>query len=55
MDNEDLLEIVFEIYLGVEIKGECDIIYGVWEEVVDFKNIYRDYRENLEDMKNKFV
>lgn len=56
LDNEDLLQIVLEIYLGmIEIKDECDMIEGVWEEVVDFKNIYRDYRQNLEEMKYKFV
>ena len=55
LDNEDLPEIVFETYPEAETKGECDTTHGVWEEVVDLKNTYRDYRENLEDMKNKLA
>ena len=55
LDNEDLPEIVFETYPEAETKGECDTTHGVWDEVVDLKNTYRDYRENLEDMKNKLA
>ena len=56
LDNEDLPQIVLETYPGTtETKDECDMTEGVWEEVVDLKNTYRDYRQNLEEMKHKLA
>ncbi|PFX30328.1 Janus kinase and microtubule-interacting protein 3 [Stylophora pistillata] len=55
LDNDVLPEIVFETYPGAETKDEGGTTHGVWEEVVDLKNTYRDYRENLEEMKNKLA
>ena len=55
-DEPEVPEIVLESYPGVaETRDECDMTEGVWEEVVDLKNTYRDYRQNLEEMKNKLA
>ena len=56
LDNEGLPQIVLETYPGTtETKDECDMTEGVWEEVVDLKNTYIDYRQNLEEMKHKLA
>ncbi|XP_078358377.1 uncharacterized protein LOC144643107 isoform X2 [Oculina patagonica] len=56
LDNEALPQIVLETFPGTtETKDECDMTEGVWEEVEDLKNTYRDYRQNLEEMKHKLA
>ena len=56
MDNEGLPQIVMETFPGErETKDECDMTEGVWDEVVDLKNTYQDYRQNLEEMKQKLA
>ena len=39
----------------VQTKDESDMTDGVWEEVEELKNTYLDYRQNLEEMKNKLA
>ena len=39
----------------VQTKDKCDMTDDVWEEVEQLKNTYLDYRQNLEDMKNKLA
>ena len=56
MENEGLPQIVMETFPGErETKDECDMTEGVWDEVVDLKNTYQDYRQNLEEMKQKLA
>ena len=51
-----LPRIVQETFPGdVQTKDECDMTDGVWEEVEELKNTYLDYRQNLEEMKNKLA
>ena len=54
--NVVLPRIVQETFPGdVQTKDECDMTDGVWEEVEELKNTYLDYRQNLEEMKNKLA
>ena len=56
IDNEGLPEIVLATFPGeIQTKDECDMTEGVWDEVVDLKNTYQDYRQNLEEMKQKLA
>ncbi|XP_068745820.1 golgin subfamily B member 1-like isoform X2 [Montipora capricornis] len=51
-----LPQMVQETFPGeVQTKDKCDMTDDVWEEVEQLKNTYLDYRQNLEDMKNKLA
>ena len=39
----------------IETKDECDMTEGIWDEVVELQNTYRDYRRNLDAMKEKLA
>ena len=56
IDNEGLPEVVLANFPSdIQTKDECDMTDVVWDEVVDLKNTYQDYRENLEEMKQKLA
>ena len=51
---ESLPSVVLETYPGdLETKDECDMTEGIWDEVVELQNTYRDYRQNLDEMNVK--
>ena len=56
IDNEGLpVAVLANFPSDIQTKDECDMTDVVWDEVVDLKNTYQDYRENLEEMKQKLA